>query len=108
MLGLLGSSNALEKKVLIFGSASAQEEENFLENGEISIKNLALKYDQGDLGLGGKLQKNSVENEAEKSFCCSHTILLHVKTVDLITPAPSNPLKKLLLFPEIHSGFVDR
>lgn len=49
-----------------------------------------------------------MENEEGKSSRYSHTVLLHMKTVHLITPAPSNSLKRLLLFPEIHSGFVDR
>lgn len=85
-----------------------RKKETSWENVDISVKNLGLKCDQGNLGLRGETAKKSVKNEEGKSSCCCHTILLHVKTVDLITPAPSNPLKRLLLFPGIHSGFVDR
>lgn len=84
------------------------KKETSWENVGISVKNLGLKCDQGHLGLEGETAKKSVENEEGKSSCCSHTILLHMKTVDLITPAPSNPLKRLLLFPEMYSAFVDR
>lgn len=49
-----------------------------------------------------------MENEEEKTSYCSHTVLLHMKTVHLIALSPSNSFKGALLFSEISSGFVDR
>lgn len=58
------------------------KKETSWENIEISVKNLS---DQGNLGLG-ETAKKLWKMRKGKSFCCSHTILLHMKTVDLITP----------------------
>lgn len=78
MLELLGSLNALEIKVLIFGVNQHGKKETSWENVDSSVKNLGLKCGQGNLGLGGrKLQKNQWKMRKEKvpavpmQFCCT-------------------------------------
>lgn len=100
--------SALEKKVLIFGSASALEGD--VSQGECwdVSKEPGSEMWSGKSWAGGEAEKKICGNWGGKKFLLfPHSFAAH-ENCWFNNSSPSNPLKKLLLFPEIHFSFIDR